>query len=138
MSVRSAKRAVVEAALADGHQVMLYCDGRICTLPEEFKRPNIWLLVAQTGLAVPIPDLDVSDDGIKATLSFDRAPFECFIPWAALFAVESSEHFRATWGDDVPSAALCEKHQAEHEAEQKEQKRSHLHSVPMPDDEDVS
>lgn len=35
-------------------------------------------------LANPIPDLDVGDDGISATLSFNRVPFKTFIPWAAI------------------------------------------------------
>ena len=45
-------------------------------------------LVLQFGLdmIIQIPDLDVGEAGITATLSFDHTPFSCFIPWPAVYA----------------------------------------------------
>jgi|WetSurMetagenome_2_1015567.scaffolds.fasta_scaffold00973_30 hypothetical protein len=36
---------------------------------------------------VPIDDIEVTDEGIRATLSFSRAPFATFIPWAAVLGM---------------------------------------------------
>jgi hypothetical protein len=36
---------------------------------------------------VPIPDLDVTVEGIRATLSFSREPFATFVPWAAVIVM---------------------------------------------------
>lgn len=36
---------------------------------------------------VPIPDLDIGDDGVRATLSFDRTPFKTFVPWGCIRAM---------------------------------------------------
>ncbi len=43
-------------------------------------------LVLQVGLnmAIPIPDLHIDEVGISCTLSFNRAPFWCRIPWSAI------------------------------------------------------
>lgn len=35
---------------------------------------------------IPIPDLEVDDRGISATLSFDRSPFKTFVPWESVAA----------------------------------------------------
>ena len=35
-------------------------------------------------MAKPIDDLEVSDEGIKATLSFSCEPVSVFVPWAAV------------------------------------------------------
>jgi hypothetical protein len=36
---------------------------------------------------VPIPDLEVTDEGVRATLSFDRTPFATFVPWNAVLTM---------------------------------------------------
>ena len=42
-------------------------------------------------MPVPIPDLEVGDDGIEGTLSFSRQPFPCAIPWEAVLQVSVGE-----------------------------------------------
>src|SRR5688572_28057958 len=46
-------------------------------------------LVLQVGLdmPIPIPDLRVDDGGVYGTLSFQRTPFNCTVPWSAVFAL---------------------------------------------------
>ncbi len=39
------------------------------------------------GLPIPIADLEVSEEGLRATLSFDRTPHETFVPWSAVIAI---------------------------------------------------
>jgi hypothetical protein len=36
---------------------------------------------------VPIPDLEATAEGIRATLSFSRTPFATFVPWGAVTAM---------------------------------------------------
>lgn len=36
---------------------------------------------------VPIPDLEVTEAGIRATLSFQRTPHKTFIPWSEVVAI---------------------------------------------------
>lgn len=62
-------------------------------------------LVLQVGLnmAIPIPDLKIDEFGITCTLSFNRAPFWCKIPWTAIYALVGAEDGRGgVWPDDVP------------------------------------
>lgn len=77
------------------------------------RRPNVvvpkWFtgqpqLVLQVGLnmAIPIPDLRVDDDGITCTLSFNRAPFWCNIPWTAIYALVGEDGRGGVWPEDVP------------------------------------
>lgn len=34
--------------------------------------------------AIPIPDLELAQSGISATLSFQRTPYKTFVPWEAI------------------------------------------------------
>ena len=38
-------------------------------------------------LPVLIPDLEATDEGIRATLSFSREPHATFVPWAAVLVM---------------------------------------------------
>jgi hypothetical protein len=44
-------------------------------------------LVYELEPVVPIPDLEVTAEGVRATLSFDRTPFATFVPWGAVLAM---------------------------------------------------
>jgi hypothetical protein len=35
-------------------------------------------------MAKPIPDLEVTDEGVRATLSFSNTPCPTFVPWACV------------------------------------------------------
>jgi hypothetical protein len=63
-------------------------------------------LVLQVGLnmAVAIPDLQVEDEGIVCTLSFNRRPWYCRLPWEAIYALvpEKGNPGGKVWGEDVP------------------------------------
>jgi hypothetical protein len=61
-------------------------------------------LVLQVGLnmAIPIPDLKIDDVGISCTLSFNRAPFWCRIPWSAIYALVGEDGRGGVWASDVP------------------------------------
>ena len=61
-------------------------------------------LVLQVGLnmAIPIPDLKVDEAGISCTLSFNRSPFWCRIPWSAVYALIDENGRGGVWAEDVP------------------------------------
>jgi stringent starvation protein B len=91
------------ALLAEA-SVFIHLDPRSPTVrvPPWFK--NQAQLVLQVGLnmAVPIPDLDVGEEGIKCTLSFNRRPFFCSIPWKSVFGLVREGGPGLVWPDDVP------------------------------------
>jgi stringent starvation protein B len=64
-------------------------------------------LVLRLGLDLrpPIPDLVIGEDQVTCTLSFNRAPFKCALPWSAIYAIISddpTEGRGSVWPDDVP------------------------------------
>lgn len=76
-------------------------------------------LVLQVGLnmAIPIPDLKVDEKGITCTLSFNRAPFWCKIPWTAIYALVGEDGRGGVWPDDVPpEIQLQQKQNAQQQA----------------------
>ena len=50
-------------------------------------------LVLQYGhdLPIPIPDLEVGEDGVRATLSFSRTPHRTLVPWSAVYAITCND-----------------------------------------------
>jgi stringent starvation protein B len=55
------------------------------------------------GFTPPIPDLVIDDDGIRATLSFNRVSFSTFIPWTAVYLIADFDGNGAVWQEDIPS-----------------------------------
>jgi len=97
------KREVVENLLVQG-TVFLHLDPRRqgVAVPE-------WLqqqiqIVLQIGLDTPIPiqDLKIDDEGIFATLSFNRSPYPCLAPWPSIFAIVSDDGRGMVWPEDMP------------------------------------
>jgi hypothetical protein len=68
-------------------------------------------LILQVGLnmAIPIPDLKVDDAGITCTLSFNRSPFWCRIPWTAVYALVGEDGRGGVWAEDVPPEIQIQK-----------------------------
>ncbi len=101
----------VANTLLQGPSVYVHLDPRRdgVTVPNWFR--NQPQLVLQMGLhmALPIHDLDVTDDGISGTLSFNRRPFWCMMPWSAVFGLVGEDGRGMIWPDDVP-AELAAQH----------------------------
>ena len=55
------------------------------------------------GFTPPIPDLVIDDHGIRATLSFNRVPFQTFVPWSAVYLIADFDGNGAVWQEDIPS-----------------------------------
>jgi stringent starvation protein B len=67
-------------------------------------------LVLQVGLDMPIPisDLRIDDEGVYGTLSFNRAPFTCVVPWSAVFAVVGDDGRGMVWPTSMPAEIRAE------------------------------
>jgi stringent starvation protein B len=77
------------------------CEG--VEVPKWFKKQPQLVLQLGFNLAVAIPDLNVGDDGISCTLSFNRSPHWCFMPWSAIYALIGEDGRAMIWPDDVPA-----------------------------------
>jgi stringent starvation protein B len=76
--------------------------GEAVRVPPWFKRQPQLVLQIGLNMAVPIPDLEVDDEGLSCTLSFNRSPFLCVIPWSSVFALVDDRRQGMVWPDDVP------------------------------------
>jgi stringent starvation protein B len=71
-------------------------------------------LVLQIGLnmAIAIPDLEVGEGGISCTLSFNRRPHFCRLPWSAIYALIGQEGGGMVWPEDVPPEVVAQQRSA--------------------------
>lgn len=90
--------------LLERSSVFVSLDGRAegVALPDWLRTEPQVVLQLGYQLAIPIPDLAVDDQGIRATLSFRRAPFAVRVPWPAVFALSDDEGHQAVFPEDVP------------------------------------
>jgi stringent starvation protein B len=61
-------------------------------------------LVLQYGhdLPIPIPDLEVDEYGVRATLSFSKTPHLTVVPWSAVYIVACDDGRGVLYHEDVP------------------------------------
>ncbi|MEO7111338.1 MAG: ClpXP protease specificity-enhancing factor SspB, partial [Polyangiaceae bacterium] len=81
-------KKVVALALIEQSSVHLHLDPRApgVVVPAGFKQQPQLVLQVGMNMPVPIPDLYLDDEKMSCTLSFNRSPFFCIIPWDAVFA----------------------------------------------------
>ncbi|MBW2522980.1 MAG: hypothetical protein JRI23_02335 [Deltaproteobacteria bacterium] len=94
----------VALALLEGPSMFVHLDPRRegVTVPQRFRKQAQLVLQLGLDMAVRIPDLEVTEEGITATLSFNRTPHWCGIPWAAVYALVGEDGRGMVWPDDVP------------------------------------
>lgn len=103
------KEDVAQALLLRG-SVFVHLDPRLegVALPEHLRcQPQVMLQIG-LDLDVAIPDLRVGSRGIQGTLRFSREPFECRIPWAAVFALSGEDGRGMVWEDSFPAEVSAE------------------------------
>src|SRR4051812_30332794 len=117
----------VALALLEQASMYIHLDPRAVSVQVPVSFKNQPQLVLQVGLnmAVAIPDLHVDEQGLSCTLSFNRSPFFCMIPWRAIFALVGEKGQAMVWAEDVP-AEVAAQAQAQ---KQPEKPRGHLRSV---------
>jgi hypothetical protein len=85
--------------------IFVHLDPRQLTVvvPPWFKKQPQLVLQIGLNMPVPIPDLRLDDEGMSCTLSFNRSPFFCAVPWASVFAMVGEDGRGMVWPDDVPA-----------------------------------
>jgi stringent starvation protein B len=71
-------------------------------VPEHLKGEAHLVLQYGTDLPITIPDLNVDEFGVSATLSFNRTPQRTVVPWSAVYVVVSDEGRGVLYNEDVP------------------------------------
>ena len=94
----------VALTLLEGPSLFVHLDPRRAgvLVPKWFMRQSQLVLQVGLNMAIPIPDLKVDEQGITCTLSFNRAPFWCRLPWSAIYALVGEDGRGMVWPDDVP------------------------------------
>jgi stringent starvation protein B len=108
----------VALALLERGSVHVHLDPRAVgvVVPAWFKRQPSLVLQVGLNMAVPIPDLRVDDDGMSCTLSFNRSPFFCIVPWSAAYAMVGDDGRGMIWPEDVPPEVALQGRSREAEA----------------------
>ena len=85
--------------------IFVHLDPRQATVvvPPWFKKQPQLVLQIGLNMPVPIPDLRLDEEGLSCTLSFNRSPFFCVVPWASVFAMVGEDGRGMVWPDDVPA-----------------------------------
>ena len=101
------KRDVVAEMLMEG-TVSLVIDGtrQGVRVPDDLKKAPLVLEYGYS-MPIPIPDLELSNEGVSATLSFDRSPLATFVPWGAVVGAMQPGRVQVVWEvleiDDEPT-----------------------------------
>jgi len=95
----------VALALLERSNIYIYLDPRqvAVVVPPWFKKQPQLVLQVGLNMPVPIPDLRLDDDGMSCTLSFNRSPFFCVVPWGSVFAMVDDNGRGMVWPEDVPA-----------------------------------
>lgn len=91
-------------SLLEKASVFVHLDPRVegVLVPDWFAQKTDLVLQMGLNLTVPIPDLHVDDEGISGTLSFNRTPYFCRMPWPAVYALVGENGRGMMWPDDIP------------------------------------
>jgi stringent starvation protein B len=94
----------VALALLERSNVDVYLDPRAkgVVVPPQFRKEPRLILKIGLNMPVPIPDLRLDDESMSCTLSFNRSPFFCVVPWPSVFAMVGEDGRGMVWPDDVP------------------------------------
>lgn len=72
-------------------------------LPEFLRQAPRLVLQYGYNMPVPIHDLVIDEQGIKATLSFRRVSHSTIVPWSAVFAITDGDQRGYLWEADLPA-----------------------------------
>jgi stringent starvation protein B len=108
------RKQAVALDLLERTSVFVHLDPRRpgVIVPQGFlKQPQ---LVLQIGLnmAISIPDLEVGDEGISCTLSFNKRPQFCRLPWSSIYALIGESGGGMVWPEDVPPEVVSQQRAA--------------------------
>lgn len=98
------KHVAVTAMLDLYPMVCIQLDARQLTVdvPPIHKTNPALVLNYGRDLPIPIQDMTVTPEEIRAVLSFNRTPVATRIPWSAVYAVFVPQAQLYVWEDDIP------------------------------------
>jgi stringent starvation protein B len=101
---RPSKHEAFLALLREGW-TSLHLDARRegVIVPDHLKGEGHLVLQYGNDLPIPIPDLQVDEEGVTATLSFARSPHQTVVPWDAVYVVASSDGRGVLYHEDIPT-----------------------------------
>lgn len=90
--------------LLDRGSVFVHLDPRRegVVVPEWLSHKPQLVLQLGRNFAIPIPDLEIDDTGVYCTLSFNRSPFHCSLPWSAVYALVAENGEVTVWPSELP------------------------------------
>jgi stringent starvation protein B len=98
------KREVALALVQTATSVFIHLDPRPAdvNVPSWFKSQPELVLQVGLNLVPAIVDLDIGQDALSATLSFNRRPEHCRIPWSAIWGLVGDDGRGMIWPESVP------------------------------------
>ena len=102
-SERPSKQQAFLALLREGW-TSLHLDARRAgvAVPDSLRREPHLVLQYGHDLPIPIPDLEIDDYGVRATLSFSRTAHRTVVPWSAVYVVACDDGRGILYSEDVP------------------------------------
>jgi len=102
-SERPSKQQAFLALLREGW-TSLHLDARRAgvVVPEALRGEPHLVLQYGHDLPIAIPDLEVDEYGVRATLSFSRAAHLTVVPWSAVYVVACDDGRGVLYSEDVP------------------------------------
>ena len=102
-SERPSKQQAFLALLREGW-TSLHLDARRpgVVVPDSLRREPHLVLQYGHDLPIPIPDLEIDDYGVRATLSFSRTAHRTVVPWSAVYVVACDDGRGILYSEDVP------------------------------------
>lgn len=99
------KPEVALALLQTASSIYVHLDprGEDVFVPAWFKTQAQLVLQVGLNMVVPIPDLDVGQESISCTLSFNRRPEFCRIPWTAIYGLVGEDGRGMIWPESIPA-----------------------------------
>jgi stringent starvation protein B len=103
-SERPSKRDAFLALLRAGW-ASLHLDARSpgVVVPAPFSSHAHLVLQYGRNMPIPIADLEVTEAGVSATLSFSRIPHRTYVPWSAVYAVTCTNGCGVLYREDIPA-----------------------------------
>lgn len=108
-------RDELSAILAQKANAYVDLDPRVAgvSIPAHLRAQASVTLEYGENMAIPIPDLSVTDAGIAATLSFNRTPTPTFVPWSAVRSVRPSPNVTQPTQATQYFCTLCRRERAQ-------------------------
>src|SRR5687767_1080716 len=103
------KHEIASALLLKG-TVFVHLDprGDEVVVPKWLKKQPQLVLQVGLDMPMPIPDLRVDSAGVYGTLSFNRTPCTCSVPWEAVFALAGDDGRGMVWPASMPEEIASE------------------------------